>query len=110
MNKTFYHQTVTTTQIEDYISKESKIDFSKLFDQYLRTTEIPVLEYKLVGRKFMFRYTNCVKGFNLPLKLYLGVEHWVTPGEDCETIKIIPGQENDFKVDENFYIKTKKVE
>jgi len=110
LNKTFYHQTVTTTQIEDYISKESKIDFSKLFDQYLRTTEIPVLEYKLVGRKFMFRYTNCVKGFNLPLKLYLGVEHWVTPGEDWETIKIIPGQENDFKVDENFYIKTKKVE
>ena len=110
LNKTFYHQTVTTTQVEDYISKESKIDFSKLFDQYLRTTAIPLLEYKLVGRKFMFRYTNCVKGFNLPLKLYMGVEYWVTPGEEWETIKIIPGQENDFKVDENFYIKTKKVE
>ncbi len=109
LNNNFYHQTVTTKQVEDYISKESKIDFSKLFDQYLRTTDIPVLEYKLEGRKFMFRYTNCVKGFNLPLKLFLGIEYWVNPTEEWETIKIMPGQDKDFKVDENFYIKTKKV-
>ena len=110
LNKTFYHQTVTTKQIEDYISNHSKIDFSKLFDQYLRTTQIPVLEYKLVGRKFMFRYANCVNGFTLPLKLFMGVEHWVNPTEDWQYIKIMPGQDKDFKVDENFYIKTKKVE
>ena len=47
LNKTFYHQTVTTKQIEDYISKQSGIDFSKVFDQYLRTIKIPVLEYKI---------------------------------------------------------------
>ena len=46
LNKTFYHKTVTTKQVEDYISKESGKDFSKIFDQYLRTTKIPVLEYR----------------------------------------------------------------
>jgi aminopeptidase N len=43
LNKTFYHQTVTTQQIEDYISKESGIDFSNIFDEYLRTTEMTKL-------------------------------------------------------------------
>ena len=43
LNKTFYHQTVTSKQIENYISKTSKIDFSKVFDQYLRTIKIPTL-------------------------------------------------------------------
>ncbi|HEY0066603.1 MAG TPA: M1 family metallopeptidase, partial [Flavisolibacter sp.] len=42
LNKDFYHQTVTTRQVEDYISKQSGKNLSKVFDQYLRTTDIPV--------------------------------------------------------------------
>ncbi|HJU46282.1 MAG TPA: M1 family metallopeptidase [Chitinophagaceae bacterium] len=41
LNKDFYHQTVTTKQIENYISKRSGIDFSEVFDWYLRTTKAP---------------------------------------------------------------------
>jgi aminopeptidase N len=44
LNKTFYHQTVTTQQVENYISEKAKRNFSKVFDQYLRTTQIPTLE------------------------------------------------------------------
>ena len=45
LNSTFYHQTVTTKQIEDYLTAQVGIDLSKVFDQYLRTTKIPTLEY-----------------------------------------------------------------
>ena len=41
LNKDFYHQTVTSKQIENYISKKSGYDYGKVFDQYLRTTQIP---------------------------------------------------------------------
>jgi aminopeptidase N len=69
LNSTFYHQTVTTKQIEDYISNEAKFDFSKLFDQYLRTRQIPVFQFYLSKnrRKLFFRWSNCVNGFNLPI-------------------------------------------
>lgn len=69
LNRTYYHQTVTSKQVEDYISKESGKDFSKVFDQYLRTTEIPVLEYYFSKNKknIFFRWANCVPGFNLPI-------------------------------------------
>jgi aminopeptidase N len=43
LNKDFYHQTVTSRQVENYISQKSGYDYSKVFDQYLRTTQIPKL-------------------------------------------------------------------
>jgi aminopeptidase N len=71
MNRDFYHQTVTTQQIEHYLSVHAGFDYQKVFDQYLRTTQIPVFEYTFGGdgRNVLYRYTNCVTGFNLPLVL-----------------------------------------
>lgn len=109
LNKTFYHQTVTTKQVEDYISKQSKIDFSKVFDQYLRTTQVPVLEYKVDGYKLSYRYDSCVKGFNMPLKIRFKTEQWIKPTEEWQTLNLYPEGDNKFSVDPNFYIKTKQV-
>jgi hypothetical protein len=35
LNKTFWHKTVTTKEIEDYIIKQAGFNFQKVFDQYL---------------------------------------------------------------------------
>jgi len=104
LNKDFYHQTVNGRQIEEYISRKSGIDFSKVFDQYLRTTRIPVLEYKISGNKLLYRWTNCVKGFNLKIKTTDG--KWLHPSEQWKEMKAV----DNFSVDRNFYINTKKVE
>jgi aminopeptidase N len=71
LNKTFWHQTVTTRQIEDYIIQQSAINFQKTFDQYLRTTQIPQLELYFSKDKqtVFYRWTNCIKGFDLLLVL-----------------------------------------
>lgn len=110
LNATFYHQTVTSRLVEEYISHESKKDFSKVFDQYLRTIQIPELEYKLDKEKLSYRYTNCVKGFTMPLKIYFKSSLWIKPTEEWQTINATPGDESKFSVDVNFYIKTKKVD
>lgn len=108
LNKTFYHKTVTTKEVEDYISRAAKFDFSKVFDQYLRTTQIPVLEYAIKGKDLKFRFTNCVKGFGMPLKVTFGKEEkWIRANEDWT---IISGTNaGNFTVDKNFYINVKKV-
>ena len=110
LNKVFYHQTVTTKLVEDYISKQSKIDFSKVFDQYLRNIHLPVLEYKVEGYKLSYRWTDCVKGFNLPLKIKFKTEQWIKPTEKWQTLSLYPEGEINFSVDPNFYINTKKVD
>jgi aminopeptidase N len=110
LNKTFYHQTVTTKQVEDYISKQARTDFSKVFDQYLRTTQVPVLEYRINGYKLSFRYSNCIKGFNMPLKIHFKTDQWIRPTESWKSLEFYPEGETRFSVDPNFYIKTKKLE
>ena len=69
LNKDFYHRTVNTSQIENYITNKSKINFSKVFDQYLRTTQIPnfVYHYDPNEKLLTYQWKNCVPGFDLPL-------------------------------------------
>ena len=111
LNKDFYHQTVSTQQIENYISLHARKDFSKVFDQYLRTTQIPVLEYKIAKKDFSFRWTNCVSGFNMPLKIEFASELWIEPTEEWKTIQLKAKDRGEpLKVDRNFYVKMKKLE
>lgn len=108
MNKTFYHQTVTARQIEDYITTQSGIDFSKVFDQYLRNTKIPVLEYRQDSAKLSYRWTNCIEGFDMPLKIFVNdKETWIKPAKEWKSLDIKEG--GAFKVDRNFYIQVKKI-
>jgi len=69
LNMDFYHQTVNSTQVENYINQKSGFDYSKVFDQYLRNTAIPKFEFEISGNTVKYRYTNCIKGFNLPITL-----------------------------------------
>jgi aminopeptidase N len=105
LGKDFYHQTVTTQQIEGYISKKSGIDFSSVFNQYLRTTKVPVLEYTQKGEELKFRYTDVVKGFKLPIRIG---EQTINPTEQWQTIKLKKGSPVDFN--KNYYINYKKVQ
>lgn len=110
LNKDFYHQTVTTADIENYMTKKSGIDLSKIFDQYLRSTMIPVLEYKFTGDNMNYRWANCVAGFTMPVKLD-GVEDWLKPTAEWKTTAVTAGILKDgLKIDRNFYITVKKVE
>jgi hypothetical protein len=69
LNKRFYHQTVTGEEVEQYINKESGIDFTKVFQQYLTTTDVPVLVVKYESGKPFYKWGNCVNGFGMPLKI-----------------------------------------
>ena len=112
INKTFYHQTVTTKQVEDYVSQKLKLNLAGIFDQYLRTTMIPTLEYKITGKTISYRWTNAVPNLKLPLKVSLGKgEQWITPSaswKKLRTWKVWDG--TTFTVDKNFYLLTKRVE
>lgn len=67
MNARFYHQTVTTAQIEQFMSAELGMDLSKVFDQYLREKNPPTLQLKYSRNKVKFRWINCISGFNMPI-------------------------------------------
>ena len=118
MNEKYRYKTVTGEEIENFISKRTGFNLSKVFDQYLRTTQVPTLEYYLETVSGMqtlyYRWTDCVKGFNMPINLpgnsnrkyglMLATEQWqrmrtnFKEGEDLQKL-----------MDKNFYVKYKKV-
>ena len=112
LNKDFYHQTVSTADIENYIIKKSGKDLQKVFDQYLRHTDIPVLEYSVTKNSVKYRWANCIKGFNMPIKVTLekGKYSFILPTTDWQVTPCQVKSNNDFKVEANFYVQAKKVE
>ena len=112
INKTFYHQTVTSKQVEDYVSKKLKLNLAGIFDQYLRTTMIPTLEFKIMGKTISYRWTNAVPNLKLPLKISLGGhDKWITPSTSWKKLKAGKAWDGTtFTVNKNFYVLTKRVE
>ncbi|HTG66954.1 MAG TPA: M1 family metallopeptidase [Flavobacterium sp.] len=109
LNATFYHQTVTTKQIEDYLSEQAGMDLNPFFNQYLRDIRIPILEYYFEKNQFVYRWANCVSGFNIPIKISInGEEKWIQPQTSWKNESNIE-ENSKLMVDPNFYIAAKAI-
>jgi len=104
LNKDFYHQTVTTEQVEKYISEKAGFDFTSIFNQYLRTTDVPVLEYTQKGTELKYRFVKGVKNLNLPIRFG---EYTISPNESWQTLKL--KNSDPVKFSKNYYIKYKQI-
>jgi aminopeptidase N len=108
LNSTFYHQTVTTKQIEDYLSQQIGLDLKPFFDQYLRSIKIPTFEYKFKDNNLSYRWSNCIPGFTIPVKVTLnGKEQWLNPTTEWTNL---PQTVKELKVgvDKDFYVNVLK--
>ncbi|HVG12242.1 MAG TPA: M1 family metallopeptidase [Flavisolibacter sp.] len=111
LNSTFYHQTVTSKQVEDFISSKSGIDLSKVFDQYLRNISIPLLEVKTGKESISFRWSESVDGFNMPVRVFLGPNKTnpkIIQPRQGEWTKMKLEKDQTLEVDANYYVLVKK--
>ena len=106
MNRYYYHQTTTSESIEKFISKTTGIKLKKVFDQYLRTTKVPTLTYAVKNDKVYYHWSNCVPGFNMPVKLNNG--KWLYPSQKIKSAHTSILNDGNLVVDSNFYIKVEK--
>ena len=111
LNKTYWHQTVSGKQVEDYITRQSGVSLGKVFDQYLRTTMVPTLEYKLEGQRLSYRWTNVVPGFAMPVKVRIAPDEWtwIKPTTVWEASRKKFLYPENFLVDENFYVVARNI-
>ena len=111
LNKTFYHQTVSTEQIEEYLAKKLGLDLTTFFDQYLRDIALPVFEYKLEDKVLKYRWSNCQDKFAMPIKVKVGEKwQWLMPSQTWTTHLLPEAGVNVVDVDKNFYVKVQKVD
>ena len=107
LNSEFYHKTVTTKQIEDYISQYTGIDLTEFFNQYLRDVRIPTFEFKIEDGELKYHYTSIVEGFDMPIQIEIGDEtQWIYPKAKWQSM---PFTGTELKVDRDFYVKQKRI-
>ena len=102
LNKEFYHSTVTTDEIEEYISKTIEMDLSKVFDQYLRDYRVPIFEYEITNGVLMYRWNNVIDGFDMPLEVIIDGENTLL--YPTLEFKQVPIKGLYINVDDDYYI------
>ena len=104
MNRVFYHKTVTSDQIEHFLSVKAGRDLRPLFDQYLRNTSIPTLELQEVNNEIKFRWADCIETFNIPVKIETGNKtKWIYPTTNWKSLNE-PLSLSAVSIDKNFYV------
>jgi aminopeptidase N len=111
LNTTFYHQTVTTPQIVNYINQQSGINLTPVFDQYLRYTAIPTLNIRFENGKMYAKWTADVKNFNMPVKVRVkgGEYQFIKPTTTFAPVNIAGATKDNLEVDTlEFYVNVDK--
>ena len=104
LNEHFYHQTISSKQLEDYLSELKGIDLTDFFEQYLRTTMIPKLECQIDGNSIRFRYVNIIEKFDMPVIVLVNDKpEWIFPNKSWKT-KEFSEPIKSLKVKRDFYI------
>ena len=103
VSKHFYHKIITTQEFEAYLILKTGKDLTPFFNQYLRTIQIPRLEYKLTKKKLQYRYVNCINGFNMPVKIKTDKEFWISPTTQWQTITLEKASKN-ISLNRNVYV------
>lgn len=106
LNKEFYHQTISSKQLEEYISRKTGRDLEPFWNQYLRTTNIPKLELKKNGKQITYRFSNVLDNFTIPVLIKVnGKEILINPTSQWKEKKIRKTVENlDVKKDYYFEV------
>ena len=106
LNETFARQTVTGRQVQEYISRRAGTDLSKVFEQYLTTTRVPVLEYRVEGRTLRYRWADVVDGFDMPVRVTASDTGWsvLRPRTAWQTARVDLKDGREFAVDPNYYV------
>lgn len=107
LNSEFYHQTISSKQVEDYLQEKLNINLTGFFDQYLREINLPIFEYKLEKNTLQYRFTNTVAHFELPVRVLLdGVEIEVQATTNWQETSV-PQDSSEIVIPEDYYFKKK---
>ena len=68
---TFRHQIIDTETVNAFFNKESGMNLTPIFDQYLKKNGIPLLEIKCTKNKLEYRWSTDVVDFKMPIDIKL---------------------------------------
>lgn len=107
LQSTYGKTTVKTEEIEYYISTFTGKNLQPVFDQYLRTTQIPEIEVQKKGNKIEYRWTECIEGFDMPITIEVnGRRVLLQPNTKWQSMSF-KEKIRKIKVSDSYYVRSK---
>ncbi len=105
-SNTFKHKIIDTETVVAFFNKESKMNLTPIFNQYLRYATIPNLFIRINNNKLEFKWNANEPNFNMPYDIKInGEEIRIYPTNDWTTSKIKVSPSDNIEVPTNkFYI------
>lgn len=106
INSSFYHQTVDSKQIEDFMSQQTGLQLKSFFDQYLRDTRLPKLSFKIKGKKLEYKWSDTQSSFNMPINISTdGGKNWKIIQPEAQSWKTLKTKGiQSVMIDEDYYV------
>lgn len=73
-SETYRHKIIDTETVIAFFNKESGMNLTPIFNQYLRETSIPKLELRKSKKKFEYRWTASNPDFTMPIDIKINGE------------------------------------
>lgn len=96
---------INTTDVLRYFNAATHYSWDAFFNQYLRQSKIPVLEYKVSNQAdgnlvIRYRWKETVKGFEMPVWVTMTKGKWdmIYPQKEWQLIDLNYFDEKDFKI------------
>jgi aminopeptidase N len=107
----YAHSNLSSTIIEKELIRKSGKKLTPLYNQYLRTNKVPVLDYQFAGKTFSYKWNNVINGYDVPVKVNFGMgEKWIYPNQKWKKMKLKNGEsDQQFKIVEGFYVERKLI-
>lgn len=110
-SETYKKQIIDTDTVIAFFNKESGMNLTPIFEQYLKYKNIPFLEYELKDNKLEYRWKTDVQNFAMPISFKINNEtirvnatnEWQSVTVNAATLKEIEPEKN------KFYIRTQPV-
>ncbi|HQV36633.1 MAG TPA: M1 family metallopeptidase [Flavobacterium sp.] len=108
--ETYRHKIIETKDVVAFFSKESGLNLSPIFDQYLKHKAFPELELKFNEGTIDFRWKTDVENFKMPFECKIGTKSLRYEATNAwQSAPIQLKNPTDFKLDENKFLFTSSV-
>ncbi|MGW1455182.1 M1 family metallopeptidase [Salegentibacter agarivorans] len=86
--ETYKHQIIDTETTENFFNKATEVDLQPIFDQYLRHSDLPKLEFRKKEGKTQARWIADVEDFKMPVDILVdGKEIRIYPTNEWQNLK-----------------------
>ena len=109
--QTYKHKIIDTPTVISFFNKESGMNLTPVFNQYLKYTSVPRLEVRKKGSKLSYRWTAEEPSFEMPVDIVLkGKTKRIYPSTQWQKLPEKVKSWNDLQIrDDHFFIEVEKM-